>query len=62
MVAIFGDEHMSDEACAWLAALDRRRRHGGLDLGVTALADDPALNVPHHAERGRDVIQHLADH
>jgi hypothetical protein len=50
MVAIFGDEHMSDEAGAWLAAFDRRRGHGRLDLRVAALADDPTLNVPHDAE------------
>jgi hypothetical protein len=61
MIAILRGQHMGNQAGRGLAALDRRRWHRRGDLGIAAFAHQPWLDMAQHPERGRHIIQHLAD-
>ena len=59
MIAIFGDQYMSDKARARLATGNGKARHICPKLCVTALADKAGLNMANDAERGGDIIEHF---
>ena len=61
VVAILRGEHVSDQPRRGFTALDRRRWHRRGDLGIAALADEARLDMAQHPERGRHIVQRLAD-
>lgn len=52
---------MGEKPGAGLAALDRKVGTRCLNEGVPVAADEARPNVPDHTERGRHVVENLAD-
>ena len=59
MIAIFGDQNMGNKARAGLTPFNGQRGHLALDVRIASFADKARLDMAHHLEGGRNIIQYL---